>query len=747
MIAFPRLKMSKFRFSAKNNEGSTFMLRSESEDKKLIQTMLCESRTRLQSILDNEPECVKLVSIDGILLEMNQAGLAMVEAKCLEEVMGKFVIDLIHPEDRAAFQEFHQLVSEGKTGKLQFRILGLGGGLRWMETHSLPWRNFYGDIVGVLSITRNLTESKQIEQALMESEERYRQLVELCPNGIFIECEGKFVFVNRAAANIFGAANEAALIGKPILDFVHPDYREIVLELLRQIREEKKEAPLLKEKWLQLNGTVIDVEIAAIPFNYEGKPAAQIVIRDISERQAALRDRKRAEEQLRYYAFYDPLTGLPNRALFLEQLEKLIDVQQKDTGVEAKYSIANFPSPSPQFAVLFLDLNRFQIVKYSLGHQLADELIIATAKRLQTCLRSTDFVALVGLDEFAIILSPLSEKQEAIDIANCIYQTLQLPFKLDGREVYVTASIGIALSAIGYDRPEDFLQAADTAMHTCKRIKQAPYAVFEPEWHVGALKLLELETDLRQAIQRRDLQVYYQPIVSLKSGRISGFEALVRWEHPTRGFVPPSEFIPLAEETGLIGEIDRFVLREACRQMGFWQRAFLAEVPLTLSVNLSGFQLSQLALVEQIDQVLGETGIQRSTLKLEITESKLSGNMVSEKTMLDRLKKLGIQLAIDDFGTGYSSLARLHQLPIDTLKIDRSFVTNLGVDSESLEIVRTIITLAHSLEMDAIAEGVETPQQLAQLQALQCEYGQGYFFSKPIASETAWALLNRFHLP
>ncbi|HEY9302447.1 MAG TPA: GGDEF domain-containing phosphodiesterase, partial [Phormidium sp.] len=346
-------------------------------------------------------------------------------------------------------------------------------------------------------------------------------------------------------------------------------------------------------------------------------------------------------------------------------------------------------------------------------------------------------VAQVGLDEFAILLTNLRESSNATRLADQIYQTLSYPFDLNGQEVFISTTIGIALSSIGYEQPEDYLRAADTAMHQSKELSKTRYAVFEPGWQTQALERLQLESDLRRAIERQELQVYYQPIVSIKTGKLIGFEALVRWYHSTRGWVSPVEFIPLAEETGLISLIDRAVLREACQQIVIWQRQFPRNIPLTISVNLSAIQLAQLGLIERIDQILQETGINRQTLKLEITESSLMGNSASETAMLQQLKSLGIQLSIDDFGTGYSSLARLHQLPIDTLKIDRSFINQMGFDSESLEIVRTIISLAHILEMDVIAEGVETAEQLLQLQSLKCEYSQGFFFSRPVDRQTA----------
>ncbi|WP_190488332.1 EAL domain-containing protein [Microcoleus sp. FACHB-831] len=441
-------------------------------------------------------------------------------------------------------------------------------------------------------------------------------------------------------------------------------------------------------------------------------------------------ERKCAEEQLRFYAFYDSLTGLPNRAWFLERLEKSIE--------EAK------EQPDRLFAVLLLDLARFQMVKYSLGHIVADQLLTATAIKLSGCLRPNDAIARVGSDEFAILLPQIREPQDAIRVAERIQQQLTSPFNLDGHELFCSASVGIVLSSMDYRQPEDYLQAADTAMHQAKKSGKVPHAVFVPAMHTGAIARLQLETDLRRALKRQEFRLYYQPIVSLKSGTIKGFEALVRWQHPERGMVSPAEFIPLAEETGLIVPLGAWVLRESCRQMRVWQLAFPnCTEDVTISVNLSGIQIIQPGMIEQIDEILQETELDPSCLKLEITESVIMDNAEFVRNLLEQLKARNILLCIDDFGTGYSSLSYLHRWPIDTLKIDRSFVNGIGVEGHSREIIWTIVTLAGNLGMEVVAEGVETAQQLTQLRMLkrECHYGQGYYFSKPVDSVKAGQLL------
>jgi len=438
-------------------------------------------------------------------------------------------------------------------------------------------------------------------------------------------------------------------------------------------------------------------------------------------------DRTRIEEQLIHGAFHDELTGLPNRALFMNRLEHAIERTKRREDY--------------LFAVLFLDLDRFKLVNDSLGHMVGDQLLLAIASRIKACLRSLDTVARLGGDEFTILLEDIKDVSDAKRLANRIQEELILPFNLGGHEVFTTVSIGIALSAPGYNLPEQLLRDADTAMYRAKASGKACYEVFNIAMHTCALELLQLETDLWRAIERQEFLVYYQPIISLKNGKINGFEALVRWQHPDRGLIYPAEFIPMAEETGLIIPIGWWVLCEACHQMQLWQEKFPASPPLTISVNISSKQFSQHDLSERIEQMLQKIHIDPCTLKLEITESAIMANAESANVILSQLRQMGIQLYMDDFGTGYSSLSYLHHFPIDTLKIDRSFVSRKSVDDDNSEIVKTIITLAHNLRIKVSAEGVETTEQLDLLRALKCEYAQGYFFSKPLDGKAAEALI------
>ncbi|HEY6803195.1 MAG TPA: EAL domain-containing protein [Pyrinomonadaceae bacterium] len=434
-----------------------------------------------------------------------------------------------------------------------------------------------------------------------------------------------------------------------------------------------------------------------------------------------------SEEHFRHAAFHDALTGLPNRALLTEKLKAVIEraTQHEDY----------------QYALLFLDLDRFKNINDSLGHPIGDQMLIAMARRLEHLVREADTVARLGGDEFAILLDDISQFGDVLNLAERIQEKLTLPFNLSGHEVFSSASIGIAFSSTGYYHPESILRDADTAMYRAKAQGKACHEIFDKTMHARVVDRLKLEYDLRYAVEREEFLVYYQPIVSLDGGKLAGFEALVRWQHPERGLISPTDFVPVAEETGLIVPIGLWVLREACQQLARWQWQSAENRGLLLSVNLSGRQFAQPNLVGDIERILRETHLDPKSLKLEITESVVMENAETAISMLRQLKALGVRLSIDDFGTGYSSLSYLHRFPIDTLKIDRSFVSRMGENGENAEIVRTILTLAHNMGMEVIAEGIEKPEQFSQLKALQCKYGQGYLFSRPVNAEAMEALM------
>ncbi|HJP93643.1 MAG TPA: EAL domain-containing protein [Pyrinomonadaceae bacterium] len=445
----------------------------------------------------------------------------------------------------------------------------------------------------------------------------------------------------------------------------------------------------------------------------------------IAEQERISRVLEETKEHFRHAAFHDSLTGLPNRAMFTELLKAEIESSKRVN--------------EHMFAVLFLDLDRFKNINDSLGHTHGDLLLVAFAERLERTLRPVDTLARFGGDEFAILLSGMTDATDAVRVAQRISDELSQPFVLDKNSAFATASIGIALSSSGYDRPEDILRDADTAMYRAKENGKARYEVFDHGMHARAVSRLQLESDLRQAIEQKEFCVYYQPIVSLETGRLHGFEALVRWNHPRRGLVLPADFIPVAEETGLIVPIGEWVLNEACAHVRQWQIDSPSHRSLSLSVNLSARQVAQPDLLERIKAALDASKLNAHCLKLEITESVVMENAEAAALMFKQLRSLGVQLSIDDFGTGYSSLSYLHRFPLNYLKIDRSFVMRLAENDNA--IVRTISTLARNLGMEVIAEGIETEEQYQQLRMLGCEYGQGFLFSCAVDNDKVLDLL------
>jgi diguanylate cyclase (GGDEF)-like protein len=447
--------------------------------------------------------------------------------------------------------------------------------------------------------------------------------------------------------------------------------------------------------------------------------------------QIELTERKRAEKLLAHTALHDSLTDLPNRVLFMDRLSQAMQRAKRRKGY--------------MYAVLFLDLDRFKVINDSLGHNIGDQLLIESSQRLAACLRGEDTVARFGGDEFVVLLDDIQDSSDAIRVSERIQNDLSVPYDLDGYRVIVFVSTGIVFSNTAYERPDDIVRDADIAMYRSKGKGLGRYEIFDPSMLDRVMTRLELETDLRKALENQEFVVHYQPILEMKTNQIIGFEALVRWQHPTKGLIPPAEFIPTAEETGLIVPLGYWVLDEACHQLHAWHSQYPADPPLTINVNLSTRQCSQPDLVKKISMILKKNELDPHFLKLELTESLIIDESGSTAAMLSELRDKGIQVQIDDFGTGYSSLSYLHTLPIDTLKIDRSFISRLGGNTNNTEIVQTIFSLAHNLGMKVIAEGVETNEQLSSLKAMHCEFVQGFLFAKPINNLEAGAMLGKSH--
>jgi len=567
-------------------------------------------------------------------------------------------------------------------------------------------------------------EREEIERRLGTPEARYRALVEHIPAVTYIDAVDEVssaVYMSPQVERMLGYAPEEWLVDPSFfLKLLHPGDRERVLA--ENERTNRSGEPFdMEYRLIARDGRTIWVRDEAVLVKDGDRPLYwQGVMTDVTERKAL-------EERLRHQALHDHLTGLPNRTLLMDRLaHALVRAEGRGTKV----------------AVLFMDLDNFKYVNDSMSHEAGDRLLVEVAERLRDCLRAEDTVARLGGDEFAILLEDLEREQEAVAVAGQVAQALRTPILVDDREIFATTSIGLAFGTYRQDRPEVLLREADVAMYRAKAGGKDHHAVYRPEMGELSSQRLTLEGDLRRALEREELKVYYQPKVLVETGKIVALEALTRWEHPERGLLHPAEFVPLAEETQLIIPIGWWVLEEACRQVTEWQKLYPSDPPLAVNVNLSARQFYAPDLVEQVAGVLEETALDPSSLVLEITEGTAMEEAFSTTATLGALKGLGVKLAIDDFGTGYSSLSYLKRFPVDVIKIDHSIVEGLGRDRGDSAIVSATITLAHALGLEVIAEGVETDEEAAELQALGCNFGQGYYWWTPRpAGETA-ALLG-----
>jgi diguanylate cyclase (GGDEF)-like protein/PAS domain S-box-containing protein len=632
---------------------------------------------------------------------------------------------LTDPADWPTVRENIRKRISGEVRSMHYSVRGKrkDGSTIELEVHGA--RTEFGGKPAITGMLLDISERRRAEQALRTSEERYALAERGANDGLWDwDLAADRIYLSSRFKRMLGLRDDE-LGADPAtwLERVHPDDRERLSGDLQRHLEGRSPHLEVEHRIRHADGSWRWMLLRGSAVRDHSEKATRIAgsLTDVTER-------KETEEKLLHDALHDALTGLPNRSLFMDRLRQAMAFQER--------------RPEMRFAVLFLDVDRFKNINESLGHAMGDRLLVSVGKRLLKCVRPGDTVARLGGDEFAILLEDYGAAEEPARCAERIQTALAPAHDLGGVEVFSTASIGIAVGVRGYTRPEELLRDADTAMYRAKQLGRARHAVFHPAMHAHARAQLQLETDLYRALERNELRVVFQPVVSLGTGLVAGCEALIEWQHPTRGRIAPADFIPAAEETGLILPIGEWVLRESCKAARTFADRLPRGTPAAVSVNLSARQLLRAELLEQVRSALQQSGLEPHRLRLEVTESVIMENAGPASLLLAQIKALGVHLLLDDFGTGYSSLSYLHNFRFDTLKLDRSFVARIDTSSKHTEIVRTIVSLARALGMEVVAEGVESAAQVAQLQVLHCDYAQGYYFARPMEASQFIELLD-----
>ncbi len=686
-------------------------------ERKKAEEELKESEERFRSLTEAAFEGIA-INENGKILEANRAYADMFDYE-VSEVRGMSVLELHPPEAR---DEVRQRISSGYSEPYESKGLKKDGTALDVEIRGRTI--LYEDRFVRITAIRDVTDRRRSEEALRESEERFRTAFEDAPVGVaLVNLDGRRFRANRALCEMLDCSEED-LLGENYLQHVYPDDREISTEHFQRVLEEGAGSYKLERRYLRTDGSVVwHLTSVSMIQDSKGNPSHFVCLhQDITER-------KQAEERLHHQAFHDLLTGLPNRQLFIDRLKQALRRTRRRK--ERK-----------KVAVLFMDLDNFKVVNDSLGHEIGDRLLVAVGERIRGSLRPEDTLARLGGDEFTVLVENVENPPDVVRVARRIIEAHREPFALEGQQIFIKPSIGISLGTARTKTSVELLRDADTAMYRAKK-EGVGYQVFETVMYEQALRRLKLENELQRAVEAEQFVVHYQPIIHLQTGEVRGIEALVRWQHPERGLLDPKEFIPAAEESGLVVPMGERVLKEACEQAKEWQERYPHIPPWVMSVNLSARQVGHLDLARTVERILRETGLEAHSLSLDITETVYIKTLESNTAALDELKRLGVRLSIDDFGTGYSSLSYLKRLPADALKIDRSFTEELGEDIEDTVILQMIVDLAHTFGMEVVAEGVESEGQAEQLKEMGCDLGQGYLFTKPLPPESVPRFLIR----